>query len=299
MSPLNKLSILTLTLLFAVPFAGDADAEAEQKSPAGRQSQGEIMSAFFGGETIFGQGSNFFVCPGAIGNDGVPVVFSEELAFLPKPGDFRVAGDDGIERPVVCLTFDPADDPGERRTVLLAGEFGDVSDQPTTVEIVGDVWSLDFRKNFKGAASDVTPLESGPTMVLAEKVPPRQWNLDVPATPIPFGGGGPCPEDELVQIVRVTWNGGILRPDGDEVGDEELAQYAVTQRRPNGTTIAVTPYAFGDLNDGDNNHELCLSARGKPLAVSFPEGLVVDPNGDLNPDTSVLIARNKKSSSER
>ncbi len=286
--------VLSLMSGAALAESGDADASRFVK----RQDQGEILSAFYGGDGVFGQGSNALVCPGALGNDGIPVVFSEELAFLPIPEDFRVTNENGVERPVVCLTFDPADDSGERRTVLLAGEFGDVSDQPRTVEIVGDISSINFRTNFRGASADIVPLEDGPSMVFAQIVPRRQWDLDVPATPIPFGGGSPCPEDGLAQIVRVTWNGGIVRPDRTEVGDQELAQYAVTLRRLNGETVIVTPFAFGDLNDGDNIHELCLSERGRPLAVSFPAGFVVDPNNDLNPATSVVVTAGDKEQRE-
>ncbi len=289
MSVLRFFSASVLTMMSGIAVAGSAEVDADRFPK--RQQQGVLLSSFYGAVDAFPPQSNLIVCPGAAGNDGMPVVFSEELAFLPHPDNFRITNETGVERPVDCLTFGPADDPGERRTVLLAGQFGDPSDQPSKVEIVGDVWSKNFRTNFNGATVDVTELEAGPTMVLAQIVPRRQWDLDVPATALPFGGGSPCLEDGLVQIVRVTWNGGIVRPDRTEVGNEELVQYAVTLRRPNGTVTTVTPFAFGDLGDGDNNHELCLSERGRPLAVTFPEGFVVDPNNDLNPETSVLVTR--------
>ena len=49
------------------------------------------------------------------------------------------------------------------------------------------------------------------------------------------------------------------------------------------------PFALGNLNDNDNNHDLCLDVEGTPVSVSFPAGYVTDPNGDLNPDTGAEI----------
>jgi hypothetical protein len=45
------------------------------------------------------------------------------------------------------------------------------------------------------------------------------------------------------------------------------------------------------LDDNDNNHRLCLDTTDSVLSVSFPAGHVVDPNGDLNPDTIVAVTR--------
>ncbi len=56
-----------------------------------------------------------------------------------------------------------------------------------------------------------------------------------------------------------------------------------------GSTAEVTPFALADLGDGDNNHELCLDVAGTPLGVTFPAGHLVDPNEDLNPDTSIVV----------
>ncbi len=55
------------------------------------------------------------------------------------------------------------------------------------------------------------------------------------------------------------------------------------------STIEVTPIAFGDLGDGDNNHELCLDGVGKQQTVLFPAGYMTDPREDLNPETMILI----------
>ena len=92
------------------------------------------------------------------------------------------------------------------------------------------------------------------------------------------------------QIVRVVWNGGITKPGGDEVDDFETRSYSVTIRDNEGSVSKISPFALGDLGDGDNNHKLCLDVEGTPLKVDFPEGLVTDPRDDLNPKTSIEVS---------
>lgn len=253
--------------------------------------EGRLLSANFGADNGFGQGADFFVCQGAIGLDGIPVVFSEEIAALPSPSDIRVLGEDGDDRPVTCLTFDPADDPGEQRTLLLVGDFGSPEDQPASVEILGDVRSKDWRTSFQGAKVGIFALESGPKMVLAQLLPPREWDLGNPGTRVQWGGGNACPIEGTRQVIRTVWGGGIRTPDGNELTQAEWSNYVVTLESPDGTVTEVTPFALGDLNDRDNNHELCLDRKGRPLAVTFAAGIVVDPNGDLNQKTTVMVSK--------
>lgn len=92
------------------------------------------------------------------------------------------------------------------------------------------------------------------------------------------------------QIVRVVWNGGITKPGGDEVDDVERKSYSVTIRDDDGSVSTISPFALGDLGDGDNNHKLCLDVEGMPLKVDFPEGLVTDPRDDLKPGTSIEVS---------
>ena len=47
--------------------------------------------------------------------------------------------------------------------------------------------------------------------------------------------------------------------------------------------------AIADLEDGDNNHLLCLDTSAPAVSVSFPAGHLVDPNRDLNPDTHIAV----------
>jgi hypothetical protein len=124
--------------------------------------------------------------------------------------------------------------------------------------------------NFKGTQVDVTPLADGPSLVLAEPVPEKQWTQETNSTRCPQG---------VKQIIRVTWNGGVRRPDRGEAGEAERKLYRVEVQR------ADTPIALAELEDRDNNHFLCLDTDDTAVAVSFPGGRLIDPNGDLNPYT--------------
>ena len=47
--------------------------------------------------------------------------------------------------------------------------------------------------------------------------------------------------------------------------------------------------ALANLGDGDNNHMLCMDTTDRPISVSFPEGILTDPNDDLNPATTASV----------
>ena len=255
-----------------------------------QEESSELLSAFFGLDSEAPFISNFFVCRGAAGKDAMPVVFSHELNLTTlQVGDFKVVRSDGTEGELLCVTPAPAFDSGELRTMLLIGEFGSSSNQPERVEIKGNLLSSDNRINFKGKTVKVVPLEDGPSMVLAEPVPSEEWYLGRKATFLPFGGGSGCPVSTK-QIIRVTWNGGITKPGGDEVDDLERKSYSITIRDNEGSVSNISPFALGDLGDGDNNHKLCLDVESTPLKVDFPEGLVTDPRDDLNPRTSIEVS---------
>lgn len=250
------------------------------ESPA---AQREILSAFFGLDNS--QRFRFrtvFACRGFKGSDGMPVIFSKEIdTNTLEPEDFRIRTASGSIGRVGCVTLRPADDPGEKRTVLVIGEYGTRDDQPVAVKIIGDLMSLDGRVNFKGAQADVIPLEAGPTLILAEVVPEDDWRL---------GTHGNCPLSGVKNVVRVTWTGGITKPGGAEIDDEERQLYRVTIRKSDGGLATVTPIAIADLNDNDNNHDLCLGIAGEAVSVFFPAGALTDPNEDLNPDTTVKVS---------
>lgn len=274
MGPINRLATL-VALAAAAPgmlFANDGPDTIEAS----------LLSAFFGlNDARQIRIRTALVCQGLAGGDGMPVIFSLEVdpATLDAE-DFQVTRASGAVGVVDCVTLRPADDLGELRTALLVGQYGSLDDPPLRVEIVGDILSLDGTTNFKGAEVGVTPLEDGPSLVLAEAVPPNYWSL---------GGEGDCPREGLRSIVRAVWAGGITKPGGDEIDAGEAGLYRVTLERDDGSKVEVVPMAVGDLLDNDNNHELCLGVVGRPLSVSFPGGALTDPNEDLNLDTSVPV----------
>ena len=247
------------------------------------QDEPSLLSAFFGlDDSRQIAVRTALVCQGVSGRDGMPVIFSHEVdPDTLDPEDFRVTRASGEVGTIGCVTLRPADDVGELRTALVVGNYGSSEDPPVSVEIVGDVMSLDGDLNFTGTTAPVIPLADGPTIVLAEDVPPNYWSL---------GSEGDCPRPGLRGIVRAVWVGGITKPGGDEIDENEMALYRVTLRQPDGTVVDITPMAVGDLGDNDNNHELCLDVEGEPLSVSFPAGFLTDPNEDLNTDTTISVS---------
>ena len=243
------------------------------------------LSAFFGLDNRLPAGANL-LCQGAAGQDGMPVVLSHTVdAETLQPGDFRIVTESGSERTPLCTTLRPAGDPGELRTVLLIGEFGNAdNDPPVKVLVVGDLLSDGVAGepvNFRGTETSVTPLDAGPSLVLAEVVPKDRLSTE--------SRGTACPEGTR-QVVRATWAGGVRLPNGDELGDAERALYRVAVERPDGSSDEIAPAALADLGDRDNNHLLCLDTSAPAVAVSFPGGHLVDPNQDLNPDTQVAVS---------
>ena len=244
------------------------------------------LSAFFGLDNALPARANF-LCRGASGQDGMPIVLSHTVdAGTLQAEDFRIVTRSGFERTPICSTLRPAIDPGERRTVLLVGEFGDAAnDPPVSVLVVDDLLSDGVTGdpvNFRGTRTNVTPLDAGPSLVLAEVVPEERWSTEI--------RGSACPEGTQ-QVVRVTWAGGVRLPNGDESGDAERALYRVTVEHPDGSRDEIVPAALADLGDRDNNHLLCLDTSAPAVSVSFPGGHLVDPNRDLNPDTHVAVNR--------
>ena len=275
------------SLLIAAMAAGVLAAAVAVGGAAAQAANGETarpLSAFFGLDNALPAGANL-LCQGAAGQDGMPVVLSHTVdAETPEPGDFRIVTESGSERTPLCTTLRPAGDPGELRTVLLIGEFGNAGDDPPVkVLVVGDLLSDGVSGepvNFRGTETSVTPLEAGPSLVLAEVAPEDRRSAE--------GRGTACPEGTR-QVVRATWAGGVRLPNGDELGDAERALYRVTVERPDGSSDEIAPAALADLGDRDNNHLLCLDTSAPAVSVSFPGGHLVDPNRDLNPDTRVGV----------
>ena len=265
------------------------DTTADSSLPREINGQSaEILSAFFGlDDSLPSWAGN--LCPDAPGKDGMPVILSTEIDLdTMQAGDFQVTTASGKIGSLACVTMWPAVDVGELRTVLLVGDYGSaMQDPPVRLEIVGNLYSIDNTVNFKGAEIMVTPLEPGPSLVFAEIVPKDEWRLGYKGSE----GGTGCPAEGVQQIVRVAWAGGVVLENGDEPGDVERQLYTVTVEAVDGATRDVIPFALGDLGDGDNNHKLCLDTDERVLSVSFPAGILVDPNHDLNPETTIQVTQ--------
>ena len=264
----------------------DTTADAALPRESGGQSA-ELLSAFFGLDNALPRVARL-ICRGAPGKDGMPVIFGTEIDHTTlQAGDFRVTKASGATGEMHCVTFLPATDAGELRTVLLVGEFGDAeADPPVSVEIVGHLHSIDGALDFRGAQIGVTPLAPGPSLVMAEIVDPSAPDLGLGQRRT---DGTECPLGGIQQAVRVVWAGGVTLENGDEPGDAERDLYRVTVRAADGTEREIIPAALADLGDGDNNHLLCLDTADTPVSVSFPAGILTDPNDDLNPATSVVV----------
>lgn len=246
-----------------------------------------LLSAFFGLDNTLPFRVNI-LCLGGAGLDGMPVVFSRTIdTDSLQEEDFRILTRSGAEHKPRCVTYRPADDAGELRTILLIGEFGDANDDPpVSVRVVGDLFSdgklsaENIGVNFRGSNIEVTPLDAGPSIVLAENIPVNNLSRDTRGTL--------CPEDSA-QVIRVTWDGGVRLLNREEPGDAERQLYQVTVRGDEGSSYQVNPEVLADLEDGDNNHLLCLMTEDAVISVSFPGGHLADPNLDLNPDTFIKV----------
>ena len=287
----NYIKGLTLVLFASIASLTILTVSADEQDKLGiltpetvESSVARLLSAFFGLDNKLPFRSNR-LCLGASGQDGMPVVFSHTLnTETVNESDFEVETRSGEVYSPICVTLRPADDEGENRTVLLIGEFGNAeTDPPERVSIVGDLHSdsEDSKPlNFKGLYTDVIPLDSGPALILAERVPREVWSKE--------RRGTMCP-DSSRQVIRVTWTGGVRLPNGNELGEIERSLYRIELEGENDRRLSLQPDYLADLEDRDNNHLLCLDSEFPAISVSFPAGHLVDPNRDLNLDSFVPV----------
>jgi len=242
-----------------------------------------ILTAFFGLDNGLTQKARaiYFKAPG---KDGMPLVFSHEIDPATIEGaDFQVTSQNGTVYTVEAASLLPANEEFEWRTVLLIGEYGNWPDNPpVSVRIVGDLMAR-TGQNFKGQSISVIPLEEGPVLSYAE-----YFSLD-PAYPyVEKGKGCDCPREKTTTVVKAVWSGGVRALDGEQLGARELGAFVVTL--VNGIdTVQVTPFQLADLNDNDNNTDLCLTQPGIPIRVEVRENIAIDPRDDANPKTQVEV----------
>jgi len=282
---MKKNSLCVAVALFGLAQASFVVAEGARQLSA--EQSARPLSAFFGLDNKLPFGANV-LCLGAGGEDGMPVVLSHTInPDSLQAEDFRVIRQSGTTNTPMCVTLRPAGDIEENRTVLLIGEFGNADDDPPVeVLIVDDLFSdatdNSPEVNFRGTQVSVIPLNAGPEIILAAAVPKDIWSMS--------GRGTSCP-NATKQVVRVTWTGGVRLPNREELGEAQRTLYKVSLTTADGSRSEVSPAALADLGDADNNHFLCLDTTTPATAVSFPAGHLVDPNGDLNVDSKVMVRR--------
>ncbi|MFM7183656.1 MAG: leucine-rich repeat domain-containing protein [Planctomycetota bacterium] len=237
----------------------------------------KFLSAFWG----LDDGMPQQLCPNATALDGMPITFSWLIdpASI-DPADFTVIRSDGTVTVPSCAMLRPANEPNETQTILLIGDFGDAASgvRPVHVRLVGQlVGSPPGSMRSEAFSSLISPpirrLSAGPSIVDAWRIDPALLTNDANACTVGSA------------FVRVVWSGGITDyPTGNEVGRAVTRAYRLTYAF-RGKTVTVAPLEIGDLNDGDNMHDLsfaALPAGAKLLAITLPGRHVEDPNGDPN-----------------
>jgi len=225
----------------------------------------KMLSAFFGLDNAL-PGLRFKDA------DGMPLTFSKRVQDPDslEPSAFTVITRSGVRVHPLHVTTRPAHEASKRHSVLLIGEFGNApEDPPVRVEVTGHL-VLAGDEDAQGLSVAVTPLENGPSLVMAYSVSPSDFADDLPL--------------ETRQIIVVVWNGGV-EPVAGVTRDNHRLGYRLE-------TIdggSVQPIALGDIG-GDNYEYLFLDTQATVMRVSMKSGLLMDPRADANPTTSVGIA---------
>jgi hypothetical protein len=203
----------------------------------------------------------------------MPITFSVQLdGDTVSPEAFAVETATGERVTPRCATLRPATERLERRTVLLAGPFGTPEAPPRAVEVVGPLEAVG-EGSLRGLRTEqITPLEAGPSLLLAERFDP--------GTP---GLTGECPRGTS-QVVQLTFEGGVTGPDGAALGEPQRTAVVITLE--NGTT--VNPAALAD-DDPDNFVLACLDTTSPATSVTVRAGHFHDPGDDANPDTQAAV----------
>ncbi len=273
-----SLSASVTCVLCALLLAGCGEDESADRPV---DTPPAILSAFWGANDVPGVVDTPLVCPGLVGpRDGMPVVTSVEIGPDALVGAvFAVVRADGTTVSADCALREPADEENEDRTVLLVGDFASTANPPVAVRIVSSLPLEDGSDAVGAESTTVVGLEAGPSLIVAERVTTAEAE---------YGAPDDCPADTTVQIVRTIWSGGVDGDQGQELTAAELSQWTV-EVDADGTRADVTPIGFGDLNDGDNNVDLCLADSRPALAVRVVEHAVTDPTNDWNVAQDVAV----------
>lgn len=259
-----------------LPDGGAPDAGADMSDrgtpDVGSDTMVRILAVYYGLDAL-PIAANFACGAPVAGQDGVPVTFSVQLDMASvSPEAFVVETATGARVTPNCATLAPALEPLELRTVLLTGTFGTADAQPRAVEVVGVLKDLNGDEITGLRSEDVTRLEEGPSLLLAERYLPTNPCLN-----------GECPTG-TTQVVQLVWGGGVSGPNGAPL--QEPQRLGVSVRLEDGNT--VQPIALAD-DDPDNYVYACLDAVSPAVEISVAAGLFHDPGDDANPATSALV----------
>ena len=237
-----------------------------------------ILSIYHGLDPLPPRATRLCGLPPAANQDGMPVVFSVQVdGDTISASAFAVETSSGEIVTPLCATLRPALEPLEQRTVLLIGEFSPADALPVSVEIVGQLQDVNGNSLVGLTGKKVTALESGPSLVYAERFSPSQSGL-----------AGECPE-QTVQAVQLTWEGGVTGPQGADLA--EAQRTAVTILLDDGKS--VHPLALGD-DDPDNHVIACIAESSPAISVSVVAGFFHDPGDDANPETRITVISKMK-----
>lgn len=245
--------------------------------------EAKVLTAFFGLDNELPLFASLLYYR-ALGKDGMPLVFSEEIDPRTLDNtDFEVITKNGDSFDVEFVTLRPANEEFELRTVLFIGEYGNHPENPPVrVNITGDLKSRSGQ-SYKGQSVAVIPLPDGPILSYAE-----YFTFDEDYPYVEKGRGCDCLKDETAMVVRTVWSGGVRAVTGEDLGDNEINDFQVTMVH-DGDTLIVTPYKLADLSDNDNNIDLCLKETGVPIWVKVNENIAIDPRDDKNPKTEIGV----------
>ncbi|MEL6866940.1 MAG: hypothetical protein AAFP19_21120 [Bacteroidota bacterium] len=281
--PKLRLSLFSLLLLLTGCQQASDYNLSDQIPPIDKTRKARMLSAFFGLDNALPQRARL-IWRKAPGKDGMPIVFSHEIdPNTVEATDFQVKTQQGDIRSVDFVTYRPAIEAFELRTLLLIGEYGEApNNEPVEVTIVGELKSRDGQE-LKGQKIAVTPLAEGPFISYAE-----YFKIDEEYPYVEKGKGCDCPKAETAVVVRAVWSGGVRSKGGEELGVAERQNFHV-QLLVDKDTIEVHPFHIADLNDNENNIDLCIKESGIPLSLRADKNIAIDPNDDLNPETEIAI----------
>ena len=140
------------------------------------------------------------------------------------------------------------------------------------MEVTGPLLTLNGEPLLGLSTEDITPLEDGPRIVLAERFAPDTNGL-----------AGECPNG-TAQVIQLTWEGGVTGPGNAALGEEQ--RLGTLMLLEDGAT--VNPLALVD-DDPDNHVLACLAEDSPAQLVEVHAGLFHDPGDDANPATQVVV----------